>query len=147
MKTCISFLRTVAIGSLAILVMTCQSLPLQAQGHAGGIGFGIGYGGLGGFRMSSFPYGGYPYGSSLGYSSGAYRYPAPSYYSAPSYSTPIYSQPAYSNQVISSRPSNVWDGVSDLKPGMVLADGAIVVSVGPSVPANKSSETVVPAKP
>ena len=35
---------------------------------------------------------------------------------------------------------NTYKG--DLKPGMVLSDGAVVVSVGPSVPA---AETVVPA--
>jgi hypothetical protein len=41
--------------------------------------------------------------------------------------------------VVPSSSPRVWDGVSDLKPGMVLPDGAIVISVGPSVRVEKSA--------
>lgn len=113
--------------------------------YMGGIGFGVGlggypYGGMGygGIGMSTLPYG-YRYGAPYGYSLPTYRYSVPgtqvpSYrYSAPSYS-------ATSSRITSSVNSpRVWDGVSDLKPGMVLPDGAIVVSVSPSVPVEKSS--------
>jgi hypothetical protein len=51
--------------------------------------------------------------------------------------------------VVPSSSPRVWDGVSDLKPGMVLPDGAIVISVGPSVRVEKSaspSAMVIPSE-
>jgi hypothetical protein len=124
-------------------------------GGFGGIGIGIGSYGLGGFGYSGFGgYGGLGYSSlSLGYGGyGNYGYSgyspyssygsyAPQYYSArpvtsvyiaPTYS---YAQPqAYSVQGYSTQmPAQVNPSApgSDLRPGMVLPDGAVVTSVGP----------------
>ncbi len=126
-------------------------------GYGGGIGIGIGSYGLGGLGYSGFGgygglgysslslgygnYGGYSpyssYGSSYsGYGSYAPQFysarPAASIYIAPAYS---YAQPqtyrvqGYSTQM----PAQVQPSAagSDLRPGMVLPDGAIVTSVGP----------------
>ena len=120
----------------------------------GGIGYGgMGYGGMGysGFGMSTLPYG-YRYGAPYGYSMPSYRYSAPGYgaprYSSPSYSSRGYTAPSYSSGVVvQAQSSKVWDGVSDLKPGMVLPDGAIVVSVGPSVPVESSKAQVTGVLP
>lgn len=115
-------------------------------------GFGInsGYGGYG----SSYGYGGSRLGySSLGYSGLGYSglgysnyYSAqPSTYYSPSYSS-SYVSPQYVAPYVVSRPSvtvqqrnpNVYSGpmsadgqpTGDLRPGMVLPDGSVVVSVG-----------------
>ena len=107
-------------------------------GGLGGFGYGLGglgysgFGGYGGLGYSSYGLG-YGYGSGYGtgyYSSyGSY---APQYYSArpvasvyvaPTYS---YAQPQMRAQVV-----NPATPGSDLRPGMVLPDGAIVTSVGP----------------
>lgn len=118
----------------------------------GGIGYGgIGYGGIGptGFGFGGFGANPFPYGYGYGYSSpyvAGYRYGSPYGYSSPSLRVQTYRNvvpssmyPRASSVVVSRRNSNVWDGVSDLKPGMVLSDGAIVVSVGPTRPAGQSS--------
>lgn len=109
----------------------------------GGFGYGgIGYGGFGysGFGMSSGPYGyGYGFGSPYGYPYGSIRIPAYSYSAPRYYSRPGYYAPSSPSVVVSRPAPNVWDGVSDLRPGMVLPDGAVVVSVGPSVPVDKSA--------
>lgn len=113
----------------------------------GGIGFGIGFGGMGfgglgysGLGYSSSRYGvrGYPYSS-------GFRYGAPYVNLVPSYRYAVpsrsyrYASPPVTSRVVPSTAPRVWDGVSDLKPGMVLPDGAMVISVGPSVPVEKAS--------
>lgn len=112
-------------------------LGYSGFGGYGGLGYSslaLGYGGYGNYGGYS-PYSGY--GSSYsGYGSYAPRYysarPIASVYIAPAYS---YSQPqtyrvqGYSTQMQAHvQPSAPG---SDLRPGMVLPDGAIVTSVGP----------------
>jgi hypothetical protein len=128
-------------------------------GSFGGIGIG-GYSGLGYSNFGGYSGFGYPYGysssrlgysglgySTLGYSNTGYAGLSYSNYSSarPSvYYSPSYSQ-AYgspSTVVVPSvqRNSNVYSGpvaadgspTGDLRPGMVLPDGAVVVSVGPA---------------
>ena len=124
--------------------------------HSGGFY----YGGIGGFGLGGFgyPYGGLGYSNyglgysnyGRGYSNYGLGYSNYGYYAQPSYSTPVYNY--YSNSQASSYqdPYQYSSGYSsvptasqrvtlnadgtpsgDLRPGMVLPDGAIVVSVGP----------------
>jgi hypothetical protein len=124
-------------------------------GGLGGIGlsYGLGYGGLG-YGLGTYGYSSYPlgYGSyGLGYGSSYYRSPLyGSMYTSPlnyGYGTTVYASPrvyaparTYSAaRVVNQAPaSNVYQGgvddkgqpVGELRPGMVLPDGAVVVSVG-----------------
>jgi len=119
----------------------------------GGLGYsGLGYGGLGYSGLGYSGYGGYGglgysrlalgYGSGYGtgysaysgygsYAPQFYSRPAANVYVAPAYS---YAQPqtyrvqGYSTQMPQVNPSAPG---SDLRPGMVLPDGAVVTSVGP----------------
>ncbi len=113
-------------------------------------GYGLGYSGFGNYGS---PYGS-GYGSGVGYSN--YYSARPSTYYAPTYS-PNYVMPHYpvlrpsqytvmpsstvaSRMVSPQTSSNVYSGpvsaegqpTGDLRPGMVLPDGAIVVSIGSS---------------
>ena len=116
-------------------------------GYGGGLGgIGIGYGGYGLGGYSGFGgyggYGGYGNYGNSGYSSySGYGSYAPQYYSArptanvyiaPTYGyaqPQVYNIQGYSTQM----PTQVNPSApgSDLRPGMVLPDGAIVTSVGP----------------
>ena len=104
-------------------------------GYGGGLGgIGIGYGGygLGGYGN----YGNSGYSSYSGYGSYAPQYysarPTANVYIAPTYGyaqPQVYNIQGYSTQM----PTQVNPSApgSDLRPGMVLPDGAIVTSVGP----------------
>ncbi len=110
----------------------------------GGIGIGIGLGSLGygssyyGNSYNSYPrsYGNSYYGNSYGnsygnpyYGNSSYgTYSSPQYYrSSPVYSTQINTAPAaVVSQPVMGNPLN-----GELRPGMVLPDGAVVISVDP----------------
>ena len=116
------------------------SLGYGGYGLGGYSGFG-GYGGLG-YSSLALGYGGYGNYGNSGYSSySGYGSYAPQYYSArptanvyiaPTYGyaqPQVYNVQGYSTQMpIQVNPSAPG---SDLRPGMVLPDGAIVTSVGP----------------
>ena len=110
-------------------------------GYGGGLGgIGIGYGGygLGGYSgLGGYGnYGNSGYSSYSGYGSYAPQYysarPTANVYIAPTYGyaqPQVYNIQGYSTQM----PTQVNPSApgSDLRPGMVLPDGAIVTSVGP----------------
>ncbi len=104
-----------------------------------GLSIGLGYGGLGYGGYGGLGYSGY--GSSYGLGRSYYSSrPAISSYASPSYSYPVpqlsYSSRATAPSVTYSQGSTYSsqsnpEPSSDLRPGMVLPDGSIVVSVEP----------------
>jgi len=100
-------------------------------GYGGGLygsSFGIGFGRS--YYPGSSYYGGSYYGNG-GYS--AYSYPTVRSYSVvptPVYATRVYSAPVYAAPAYSAPPLVQGNGIQgELRPGMVLPDGAVVISV------------------
>jgi hypothetical protein len=118
-------------------------------GGIGYSGFGYGFGSPIGYGSSRLGYSNYGY-SNYGYNGYSAARPVYSTYVTPTYVNPTYVTPNYSTPYVVSRPavvasptmqetsSNVYTGgvaadgspTGDLRPGMVLPDGSIVVSVG-----------------
>lgn len=125
-----------------------SSFGLGGYGYSG---FGYsGYGGRGyGYGYSPIGYGGYGwYGGFGGYGGGSYSAPYRSFYATPGYTSYyavpryIYVQPSTANyRSVPGTPANagpqaqstttVTNPSGELRPGMVLPDGAVVVSVDP----------------
>ncbi|MEI8214004.1 MAG: hypothetical protein WCI02_17770, partial [Planctomycetota bacterium] len=96
-----------------------------------------------GIGMGSY-YGGYPYSSSYGYNRPSYgsSYGYNTYNSYPSRMVLVPSQPRA--MVSSPRVVDPNTYTGELKPGMVLPDGSVIVSVGPSQPASDSTQAAKP---